>query len=222
MPLTNEQATEIKKQLKEQISNQFPADKKQQAIDHLENLSNDELEQFLIQNGLIGEDGKPTQKAQGQGCIFCSIAKGETPSFKVAENDVAVAVLEINPITIGHSLVIPRKHIEKVEDLPEEAFELAKQVARKIKEKNLKQNDKAMKDIKLLPANLFGHSIINILPIFNDEDLNTQRSKAPEDKLEKMQKLYYIEPKPKELEKVEKPKPKKLDTKNLRWPKRIP
>ena len=43
--------------------------------------------------------------------IFTRIAKGEIPSYKVAENEDFYAFLDINPMTVGHTLVIP-KHTE--------------------------------------------------------------------------------------------------------------
>ena len=43
-------------------------------------------------------------------CIFCAIGAGEIPSFKVYEDDIAVAYLDINPFSEGHTLVIPKAH----------------------------------------------------------------------------------------------------------------
>ncbi len=43
-------------------------------------------------------------------CIFCAIAEGEIPSFKIYEDDVALAYLDINPFAEGHTLVIPKEH----------------------------------------------------------------------------------------------------------------
>lgn len=43
-------------------------------------------------------------------CIFCAIAEGEIPSFKVYEDDEVLAYLDINPFTKGHTLVIPKQH----------------------------------------------------------------------------------------------------------------
>ena len=43
-------------------------------------------------------------------CIFCAIADGEIPSFKVYEDDLVLAYLDINPFTKGHTLVIPKAH----------------------------------------------------------------------------------------------------------------
>ena len=43
-------------------------------------------------------------------CVFCAIAAGEIPSFKVYEDDLVLAYLDINPFTKGHVLVIPKAH----------------------------------------------------------------------------------------------------------------
>ena len=44
-------------------------------------------------------------------CIFCAIAAGEIPSFKVYEDDLVLAYLAINPFSKGHTLVIPKTHV---------------------------------------------------------------------------------------------------------------
>ena len=49
-------------------------------------------------------------------CIFCAIAAGEIPSFKVYEDDLVLAYLDINPFTKGHTLVIPKAHSEGLLD----------------------------------------------------------------------------------------------------------
>ncbi len=43
-------------------------------------------------------------------CIFCAIAGGEIPGFKVYEDDIVLAYLDINPFSEGHTLVIPKAH----------------------------------------------------------------------------------------------------------------
>lgn len=51
-------------------------------------------------------------------CIFCKIGAGEIPSEKIGENERAFAFLDINPLARGHALVIPKRHAERVADLP--------------------------------------------------------------------------------------------------------
>lgn len=51
-------------------------------------------------------------------CIFCKIIRGEIPSHKVYEDKNFLAFLSIDPISPGHTLVIPKKHYRWVWDVP--------------------------------------------------------------------------------------------------------
>ncbi|CAK7266716.1 Adenosine 5'-monophosphoramidase [Sporothrix epigloea] len=53
-------------------------------------------------------------------CIFCKIIKGEIPCFKLIETEKTIAFLDINPLSRGHALVIPKFHGEKLLDIPDE------------------------------------------------------------------------------------------------------
>ena len=53
-------------------------------------------------------------------CVFCAIVEGRIPSHKVYEDEKTLAFLDIHPSAPGHTLVIPKAHIARVEDLPEE------------------------------------------------------------------------------------------------------
>ncbi|MBN1276463.1 MAG: HIT family protein [Deltaproteobacteria bacterium] len=53
-------------------------------------------------------------------CIFCRIIKGEIPSFKVYEDKKVLAFEDINPISTGHTLVIPKKHAENLWEISAE------------------------------------------------------------------------------------------------------
>lgn len=70
-------------------------------------------------------------------CIFCEIVAGRAPASRVAENDVALAILDINPFAEGHCLVMPKRHVTFWHDLSEkevpEFFLLAHQVALRMK-----------------------------------------------------------------------------------------
>jgi len=73
-----------------------------------------------------------------EGCIFCQIAEGEIPAEIVHEEDDLVAFRDIDPQAPSHVLVIPREHIETVNDLKKEhaeamgrLFLAARRIARK-------------------------------------------------------------------------------------------
>lgn len=43
-------------------------------------------------------------------CIFCKIIKGEIPCYKVYEDEKIISFLDINPVSVGHTLIIPKNH----------------------------------------------------------------------------------------------------------------
>lgn len=53
-------------------------------------------------------------------CIFCKIISGEIPCHKVYESENAMAFLDINPSSDGHTLIIPKNHYKSIDDVPEE------------------------------------------------------------------------------------------------------
>lgn len=204
--LTPEQTEQIKKQIIQQIGTNFPEDKKAAAKSQIEAMNSEQLEEFLKQNKLIKE-------GTGQKCIFCSIVFGDIPSNKIEENDKAVAVLEINPVSKGHSLIIPREHVSSKENLPKEVFSLAEDVSKRIRDK-LKP-----KKVDVSPSNLFGHEIVNVVPVYENETLESQRKPTNPEELFALQKL--LEKKP--SKKVPKRTIKKIKSKEKLWlPKRIP
>ena len=52
-------------------------------------------------------------------CIFCKIIKGEAPSKTIYEDDLIKVIMNINPTTNGHLLVLPNKHYENILDIDE-------------------------------------------------------------------------------------------------------
>ena len=71
-----------------------------------------------------------------EGCIFCKIANGEIPSTTLYEDNDFRVILDVNPASKGHTLILPKKHAENLYDLPDEtaskALVLAKNMASKI------------------------------------------------------------------------------------------
>jgi len=51
-------------------------------------------------------------------CIFCQIVDGDIPSRTVYEDDDVLAFLDANPLAAGHTLVIPKAHYERLNDVP--------------------------------------------------------------------------------------------------------
>lgn len=55
-------------------------------------------------------------------CIFCEIIKGNIPSKKVYEDEDVIAILDISQTTYGHTLVIPKKHVENILECDKETL----------------------------------------------------------------------------------------------------
>lgn len=84
-------------------------------------------------------------------CIFCKIAAGEIPSKTLYEDDNFRVILDLNPATRGHGLILPKNHYANLYELPEETagevMKLAKKMAQIMTDKlkcdgfNLVQNN---------------------------------------------------------------------------------
>ena len=70
-------------------------------------------------------------------CIFCKIINGEIPSYKIYEDEFTFAMLDINPVSRGHILVLPKKHFDTTEVTDDEIISkmivVAKNMGREIK-----------------------------------------------------------------------------------------
>lgn len=71
-------------------------------------------------------------------CIFCKIVKGDIPSSKVYEDGEFFAFLDINPVSKGHVLLIPKLHVQWMQETPDELvgriFILTKKLMKKMQE----------------------------------------------------------------------------------------
>ncbi len=74
-------------------------------------------------------------------CVFCKIVDSSIPSHKVFEDERALAVLDINPIRRGHTLIVPKKHYENFLDIPEEELAHLSILAKKIAPAIMKATD---------------------------------------------------------------------------------
>ncbi len=103
--------------------------------------------------------------------IFSKILSGEIPSYKVMENDLFLAFLDISPLAKGHTLVIPKKETDYIFDMDDQQYQemwlFAKKVAAKLK--------------LAIPCKRIGiaviglevaHAHIHLVPINNVSDIN--------------------------------------------------
>ena len=106
--------------------------------------------------------------------IFSKIAAGEIPSYKCAESEKFYAFLDINPVTKGHTLVIPRKEVDYIFDMDDAdlaEFEgFAKRVARA-----LRQVVPCTKVAQVVLGLEVPHAHIHLLPMNSEADVDFRR-----------------------------------------------
>ena len=108
--------------------------------------------------------------------IFTRIVKGEIPCYRIAETEDFLAFLDVNPLAMGHTLVIPKKEEDYLFDLDDDAFVqlhlFAKKVAIQLKSKV---------ECKRIGVAVIGlevpHVHIHLIPIQSIEDMNFSREK---------------------------------------------
>ena len=61
------------------------------------------------------KDAKPS-------CIFCAIARKEAPARVLFEDELTIAFLDIFPLSRGHTLLVPKQHVDRLTDLPPEQY----------------------------------------------------------------------------------------------------
>ena len=118
--------------------------------------------------------------------IFSRIIAGEIPCYKVAEDDNFFAFLDINPLTKGHTLVVPKQEVDYIFDLGDETLKgmvvFAKRVATKIK---------AVTGCKKVAMVVLGlevpHAHIHLIPMNSENDVDFHKEKmkfTPEEFIE--------------------------------------
>jgi len=108
--------------------------------------------------------------------IFSRIIKGDIPSYKIAEDDRFYAFLDIHPVAIGHTLVIPKEEIDYIFDLPDDLLGdlmiFAKKVAGAIEK---------VVDCKRIGVTVVGlevaHAHVHLIPIDSIYDMEFSKPK---------------------------------------------
>ena len=108
--------------------------------------------------------------------IFTRIVAGEIPCYKVAESEDYFAFLDINPLSEGHTLVIPKKEVDYLFDLDDKTYEGLMLFAKKIAV--------AMK--KVIPCKRIGvavmglevpHAHVHLIPMNRESDMIISNAK---------------------------------------------
>ena len=123
-------------------------------------------------------------------CIFCKIIKREIPSKVIYEDDLIEVIMNINPATNGHLLVIPKEHMKDITDTTDEIMTHSIQIIRSkiyplLKEKlgceglTISQNNELGQEIK--------HYHIHLIPRYKDDNADFHYDEA---KLSPLDEIY--------------------------------
>lgn len=106
-------------------------------------------------------------------CLFCKIIKGEIPCQKVYEDDTFFAFLDIHPINLGHTLLLPKNHHRNLFDLPTNILEkigpLIKKIALAVREASCADGINIGWNNETAAGQVIFHSHIHIIPRFNND-----------------------------------------------------
>lgn len=114
-----------------------------------------------------------------ENCIFCKIVKGEIPSFKVWGNKNNFAFLSNAPIMPGHTLVIPKKHVDYIFEMEDKDLENLIKASKPIAQKLKKALNPKTGRIGIMVAGLeIPHSHLHLIPMDSQFDLTFSKAKS--------------------------------------------
>ena len=107
-------------------------------------------------------------------CIFCKIINGDIPSYTVYEDELIKVFLDVNPITNGHSLVVPKKHYKDINDID---LDTLTHIQKTVKDLFTKYKEKLNCDgLTLCQNNEYGQEVkhyhLHIIPRYENDGLN--------------------------------------------------
>lgn len=207
MTLNEDEIKEAKKQLSEQVAH-LPKEQKAEAMGQINSLSAGTLESMIEQ-----------QKSRTKTPVFRMIVSGQIGSIKIDENDSAIAVLDIKPISDGHIIIIPKELAKTEKEIPKSAFSLAEEISKKIKT-NLKANS-----VDIAIGISFGEAIINLIPIYSKPlNINSERKEKTSEELEEIKNrlMKEIIKNDEKIEKIKISRKKTPKSRLLKLNKRIP
>ncbi|ALL01546.1 histidine triad (HIT) protein [Pyrodictium delaneyi] len=125
-------------------------------------------------------------------CIFCKIIRGEIPSVKIYEDENVVAFLDIYPINPGHTLVVPKRHVEYLHELKDDEaaalINAVKKLAPRIVEAMGADGYNVVTNNGRAAGQVIFHVHFHIVPRFEDDKcrFDCERSKPSMEELEKV------------------------------------
>lgn len=109
-------------------------------------------------------------------CIFCKIINKEMDANVVYEDNDVIAILDVNPLTKGHTLVIPKQHYKNILDTPPEILNKvmiqAQEIARQYMNTYNMQGFNLVVNNNSVAHQAVDHLHVHIIPRYNQDELN--------------------------------------------------
>lgn len=103
-------------------------------------------------------------------CIFCKIINNEISSYKIYENDMVLCLLDINPLSSGHTLIIPKKHFKDISDIDSKYLSSINDATKYVY--NLLMSKLGPDGIRIVQNNgicqEIKHYHVHLIPVYND------------------------------------------------------
>ena len=109
-------------------------------------------------------------------CAFCQIVAGKIPAEKVYEDESVLAFLDIHPVNPGHTLVVPKNHVEEFQDMSEDLYGHVFSVVQKLA-RDLKQRLQAVRVGLVVEGFDVAHVHVHVFPINGLGDITTKRTR---------------------------------------------
>ncbi len=124
-------------------------------------------------------------------CLFCRIIKKEIPSFIVYEDADVMAFLDINPVNPGHTLILPKKHVDNLLGMDNQAVNVVFQAVRDVSQAVMKSMNAQGFNIEInnyrVAGQLIDHAHIHIVPRFEGDGLqHWPGKKMPEGQMQQI------------------------------------
>jgi len=106
-------------------------------------------------------------------CVFCKIVNGEIDAHVVFENEHAVAFLDANPVVDGHTVIVPKKHVERFSDTPGEIIGGLFSAVREVNRAIIESRDADGANVGLNDGKVAGqaipHTHVHVIPRYSGD-----------------------------------------------------
>ncbi len=127
-------------------------------------------------------------------CIFCKIIKGEIPSYKIYEDENCIAILDINPRAKAHTLVIPKAHVERLDDanisIVSNLFVSVKNTIDLLKKKIKMEGYNIVVNCGKVAGQEINHLHVHILPRFSKDNIKFEYPPVIEEFKKNLENIY--------------------------------